>query len=184
VRHRETDVVICSYEIQTNGTTVWINARTGECLGRFGPRGIDVHRTVAAQVAGEPECLDCTHTKPTRVDWQRFVAAMAMHHGIGVPDSAMPGWLAREGASASASFSARQRTRVAPTALRGSDRLLNDMTRAAEQVAQWPQWQRDAARMWLNDLARRDPCTHTARCGEAQTCVGGCLRLKRGCNDG
>lgn len=42
--------------IVTNGSTVWVNDPYG-CLGRFGPRGIDVHRSVTEQMADKGECL-------------------------------------------------------------------------------------------------------------------------------
>lgn len=51
-------------EVKSDGRTVWVNATSGECLARFGRFGIDVHRTLEAQMAGEGQCLLCTHARP------------------------------------------------------------------------------------------------------------------------
>lgn len=73
-------------EIVTDGTTVWVN--TSVCLGRFGPRGVDVHRSADEQVSGLPQCLDCRHEP----DWTAFVCSMRLHHAVEIPDDLEPGW--------------------------------------------------------------------------------------------
>lgn len=66
--------------------TVWVNGPDGSCIGRFSKRfGIDVHRTATAQLAGEGECLMCTHKPADQASWQLFVEAMQRHHGVTVP---------------------------------------------------------------------------------------------------
>ena len=71
-----------NYEVQVGLNAVWVNVETGECLGRFGKMGIDVHQTVAKQMEGYPQCLFCTHSATTKKDWEDFVSAMARHHAI------------------------------------------------------------------------------------------------------
>lgn len=66
--------------------TVWVNGFDGSCIGRFSKRyGIDVHRTASAQLAGEGECLMCTHAPADHASWLTFVDAMQEHHGVTVP---------------------------------------------------------------------------------------------------
>ncbi len=74
-------------EIFTDGTTVWVNG-CGVCLGRFGPRGVDVHRNAEEQMAGLNQCLDC-RVEP---DWSGFVASMQEHHGVEVEAFFEPEW--------------------------------------------------------------------------------------------
>lgn len=67
--------------------TVWVNGADGSCIGRFSKRyGIDVHRTATAQLAGEGECIMCTHAPADRAAWLVFVDAMQQHHGVSVPN--------------------------------------------------------------------------------------------------
>ncbi len=72
-------------QIQTDGRTLWINGVHG-LLGRFAPAGIDVH----AEPGSDKHCLDCgPHgEKP----WERFVAAMKLHHGVDLDYSWQPEW--------------------------------------------------------------------------------------------
>lgn len=66
--------------------TVWVNGPDGSCIGRFSKRfGIDVHRTATAQLAGEGECIMCTHSPADHAAWLLFVRAMQEHHGVAVP---------------------------------------------------------------------------------------------------
>jgi hypothetical protein len=78
------------YEINVDATrgVVWVNGFDGSCIGRFSKRfGIDVHRTSTAQLAGEGECLMCTHQPADHGAWLLFVEAMQQHHGVKVaPD--------------------------------------------------------------------------------------------------
>ena len=83
-------------EIETDNTTVWVNSKNGMCIGRFGPRGVDVHHQAETQITKGLSCLDCTHTKPTLKDWHRFQNAMLVHHHILIPDDLKPTWLLTE----------------------------------------------------------------------------------------
>ena len=76
-------VETATYEITTNGTTVWVNGATG-LLGRFGIHGIDIHRKLEEQ-SEKGQCLFCTHETTTGHDWMTFVAKMKELHGIEVP---------------------------------------------------------------------------------------------------
>lgn len=76
-------------EILSDGRTVWVNM-AGCSIGRFGPYGIDVHRTIQAQMEGQPECLACTHGPTTLADWRRFQTSMMDHYGVIIPDNHMP----------------------------------------------------------------------------------------------
>ena len=79
---------------QTNGVqigarAVWVHAGdTGECLGRFGMYGIDVHRRIEDQSLGQ--CLDCSHSRVTADDWHRFKRSMLFHHGFDMSGVPMP----------------------------------------------------------------------------------------------
>lgn len=68
------------------GDTVWVNGSDGSCIARFSKRfGIDVHTTGTAQMGGEKECLFCTHSPAGKAEWEQFLAAVKLHHGIDVP---------------------------------------------------------------------------------------------------
>ncbi len=79
-------------EIVSDGRTVWVNGPDGCCLGRFSRFGIDVHKDAAGQQQGS-QCLDCTHTTPTDMDWARFVLNMMLHHDVVVGDEHRPYFL-------------------------------------------------------------------------------------------
>lgn len=81
------------HAIESDGTTVWIHGPQGECLGRFGRLGIDIHSSFEDQVAGKPQCLECTHERVTASDWQRFRAAMIEHYGIPISEDHRPSYL-------------------------------------------------------------------------------------------
>jgi hypothetical protein len=74
--------------VSTDGTTVWVDDGTGYCLGRFGRMGIDVH--VPPTPHAGTECLYCTHETTTPEDWRTFVEKMQHHHGVTIPENAMP----------------------------------------------------------------------------------------------
>lgn len=77
------------FELLSDGRTVWVN--TSVCaVGRFGPYGIDVHRTLQAQMEGQPECLACTHGLTNLDDWRRFQSLMQQHYSVTIPDHHMP----------------------------------------------------------------------------------------------
>lgn len=63
------------YEVQTEPQRrkIWVHASDGSTVGRFDARaGIDIHNTVQDQLAGKPQCLHCTHGRPTSEDWRTF----------------------------------------------------------------------------------------------------------------
>lgn len=82
------------FEVRGDGTTVWVNAADGSCVGRFSPNGLDLHRSATEQMAGAGECLDCSHGPVGEPEWRRFVDGLLAHHGIGLDEAAIrPGWL-------------------------------------------------------------------------------------------
>lgn len=81
------------YEIRSDGGSVWLNDQTGHCLARFGRLGVDVHRSVADQMAGAGECLACTHGWAGAAEWNLFVQAVRAHHDVEIHCSHRPTWL-------------------------------------------------------------------------------------------
>lgn len=78
---------IHSIDVSALGDTVWVTAHDGSCVGRFSKRfGIDVHRTLAEQMAGAGQCLHCTHEPAGESEWQAFRKAILEHFGIEVPN--------------------------------------------------------------------------------------------------
>lgn len=75
-------------QIDTDGITVWVNGDLGECIGRFGRNGIDIHTTMAMQM--DTQCLFCTHTPVTRADWELFQEKMLELHGVKVEEKHCP----------------------------------------------------------------------------------------------
>lgn len=84
-----------NYEVVSDTRTVWVNAISGCCLGRFGRRGIDIHRDADGQVA-IGACLHCTHTTPTPADWEVFVKEMKDFYGVEVGEEHKPTWLEKQ----------------------------------------------------------------------------------------
>ena len=77
-----------NYEIQvsTCGNTLWINAEDGSSIARFSKRfGMDVHNSTTDQLEGKPQCLHCTHIKPTLKDWITFRQKILEHFNIELP---------------------------------------------------------------------------------------------------
>lgn len=62
--------VIYSY----NHQKLWINSSVdGSNIARFDTRfGMDIHNSITDQMNGKPQCLYCTHTKPTEEDFNTF----------------------------------------------------------------------------------------------------------------
>jgi hypothetical protein len=77
-------------EIVSDGRCVWVNDDQGACIGRFSKRGVDVHRTLAEQLAEGKQCLVCSHGT---ADWDVFVSAMLEHHGVAVGSEHRPSWV-------------------------------------------------------------------------------------------
>lgn len=76
------------FEIESDGTTVWVN--TDICLGRFGRMGVDIHHGAEGQKQGL-HCLDCfVRTASLDEDWNRFKASMLAHHAIQISDNFKP----------------------------------------------------------------------------------------------
>lgn len=79
-----------SIEVSANGDTLWVTGDDGPCLGRFSKRwGMDVHRSVAEQMAGADQCLHCTHTPADEETWIKFCKLVRQHFGIHVPIDAI-----------------------------------------------------------------------------------------------
>lgn len=75
------------HDITSDDRTVWVNGAAG-CIGRFGTNGIDIHRPITEQSAGE--CLFCTHEPTKPEDWDTFVVKMKELYGIDVPEEHRP----------------------------------------------------------------------------------------------
>lgn len=72
----------------SDGGKVWVNDLNGSSVGRFCKRaGMDVHTTIAQQLKGLPQCLHCTHQKPTQDDWIEFCDLIERYHNIPVDKS-------------------------------------------------------------------------------------------------
>ena len=79
------------FEIAADDRTVWINADSGMCVGRFTKNGMDVHEDALAQMEGK-HCLDCAmHLKGDIVkSWERFTASMKKYYHIDIPADFKP----------------------------------------------------------------------------------------------
>ncbi|AXQ69329.1 hypothetical protein HOU02_gp396 [Caulobacter phage CcrBL9] len=78
------------YDVVVSHDTVWVNDAVGMCIGRFGPRGIDVHATAQDQLEGA-HCLACAkRTADVDQDWSFFVDNMLTHHRIKLTDKDRP----------------------------------------------------------------------------------------------
>lgn len=80
-------------QTESDGRTVWVHSPEGDCIGRFSRFGIDVHRGVKQQMAGEGECLHCTHEEPDAEDWKIFQAEVLHHYNVAVGDEHIPEFL-------------------------------------------------------------------------------------------
>lgn len=77
--------VIKGVQVQSDGRTCWVNGRDGMSLARFGPVGVDIHKTTDEQLAGK-HCEDCfKRTDDPEADWAKFVIGVASTHGICIP---------------------------------------------------------------------------------------------------
>lgn len=75
-------------QVSDTGDTVWVHGMDGSTVGRFSRRfGMDVHTTVAQQLAGSAQCLHCTHEPASESDWHLFCDLMSQHFGITVSKS-------------------------------------------------------------------------------------------------
>ena len=78
------------YQIESSGTTGWVNGSDGSCIGRFGVMGVDIHRSFEDQQNGLGECLLCTHGVTGPGEWDIFVEGMQRLHGVRVDASHRP----------------------------------------------------------------------------------------------
>ena len=85
----------CAVQLMWDGRTFWVNAGDGSSVARFGPAGIDIHRTAQQQAEGAHQCLDC---RPATMDdvvakkfgrehrlWSDFERSLREHYGIVIP---------------------------------------------------------------------------------------------------
>jgi hypothetical protein len=73
-------------QLSNDGSTVWVTAADGSCVGRFSKKfGLDVHTTATEQLDGKPECLHCTHSPAGPDEWAMFCTKVKAHHQIVVP---------------------------------------------------------------------------------------------------
>lgn len=83
-----------SYEIMSDGKTVWVNHQRGQLIGRFSRTGIDIHRDFSDHKRRYGEhCLDCKPGPTNHEDWNRFKNGMKQFHEIVIPDKHMPKFL-------------------------------------------------------------------------------------------
>lgn len=82
------------YDVASDGSTVWVHAADGCCIGRFSRFGVDVHHDAAGQMARGSACLDCCHDLPPEEAWERFVDSMHKFHGVEIDDEHKPHFLA------------------------------------------------------------------------------------------
>lgn len=72
-------------QVSIDGKTVWVHALDGSTVGRFSKVfGMDVHSTIAQQLAGAGQCLHCTHEAATKSDWILFCKHILDCYGIAV----------------------------------------------------------------------------------------------------
>ena len=76
-------------EVNEAGNTVWVNSGIdGSCIGRFSKKyGMDVHKTGTQQLAGEGECIHCTHEPAGKEEWHLFIQLMLKHYDVVIPSS-------------------------------------------------------------------------------------------------
>lgn len=77
-------------QCSADGKTVWVHGQDGSTVGRFSTTfGMDVHTSLAQQLAGAHQCLHCTHAPAGPFEWEAFCALMQEHHGIMVDPQLM-----------------------------------------------------------------------------------------------
>jgi hypothetical protein len=78
------------FEVQVSdcGSTIWVHSPDGSTVARFSRRfGVDLHTTVTEQLNGASECLFCTHSAPTKSDWDVFRGKLMDAYGVSLaPD--------------------------------------------------------------------------------------------------
>lgn len=81
------------YELQSDGKTVWVNGPSGDNIGRFSERGIDIHHSVEIQLATGKVCALCKPGPCTLIDWYNFRTEMLNRYGVTIADKHMPRYL-------------------------------------------------------------------------------------------
>lgn len=82
--------------IETDGNTVWVNARDGWCIARFSKTGIDIHTPVDKDSPlGSQGCLDCKAGWTDLSDWERFAEGMERFYRVHIEDYHKPTFLKR-----------------------------------------------------------------------------------------
>lgn len=80
------------YEVQVAdcGTKLWVHAPDGSTVARFSKVfGIDLHTTATEQMKGASECLFCTHSAPSKADWDEFRARLLSAYGVDLAPNLM-----------------------------------------------------------------------------------------------
>ena len=83
-----TPTTSAEYEIALSpcGNTLWVNANDGSYIARFSKKfGIDIHNSATKQMETGIQCLYCTHTEATAVDWNNFRQKVKQYHDIELP---------------------------------------------------------------------------------------------------
>lgn len=73
------------YEVQytQEKLKLWVHSSKGETVARFDVRfGMDIHNSLCEQVKGKPQCLHCTHEKPTHTDFNLFCGKVEEMWGV------------------------------------------------------------------------------------------------------
>lgn len=84
----DTNALDVCIDVSPDRKTVWVHSeKDGSTVGRFSKTfGMDVHHPVSEQLLGKPQCLSCTHEKPTREVWLEFCRLMKVHFNKDVPE--------------------------------------------------------------------------------------------------
>lgn len=76
--------------VDPSGKRVWINYEDGSSVARFNTTtGVDIHNSVTDQLDGKPQCLWCTHGKPTYQTWLSFIEKVSELYGLVIPVDAI-----------------------------------------------------------------------------------------------
>lgn len=77
-------------DVDVSRCRIWINYEDGSSVARFNTRtGIDIHNSITEQLSGKPQCLWCTHEKPSVNEWRSFREKVRDYYGIDLPDDAI-----------------------------------------------------------------------------------------------
>lgn len=74
-------------QLLTDGYTCWVNTEQGECIGRWGRLGVDVHLTIEQQRIHGKQCLECVRGG----SWELFCDAMQRHYGVEISPDLLTG---------------------------------------------------------------------------------------------